>query len=432
VVVRCVNGLVDGSQNGSYAMAVSALAQRIGIPLWIVDLRHESTHNQLPSLPVLRFASQHLLAWLRANYWHKQEEEIRGQVHQAASWLFARPPLAGPSNTQEGQADPTPGVLMDADSVRNVVVPLLAFGEQYGERVAPTGLLFLSKLDAGGQPLDKDDMAIESFTGVLLDLQAQWQHFSAWLMACIAKKLFRVLPLPTETEGFDDGESKSPDTPLEDGRDVRRALQWIKLLTSKAWRERMKPVAVDSIYSCGAEMLLVAGRLRTTLRRGRMVKKQAGGSSLDQLISILRSVTNVRDHPVIVTGAAISESLDAPASEAGWRLLPGWTACPLGLGHSYNANWLEDSGLVEYSLDDDSVPPPDGSAFVAADASDAVGEAANEMLEESDQEYDLALQQIANLHTNISKEHRPNTFSAASVVIPKQELQRIQDEIEIW
>ncbi|KAG6585115.1 Ribosomal biogenesis protein LAS1L [Phytophthora cinnamomi] len=78
-VVRCVNGLVDGSQKGVYATAVSTLAQRIGIPLWVVDLRHESTHNQLPSLPVLRFAAQHLLAWLRANYWRAQEDSIRGQ-----------------------------------------------------------------------------------------------------------------------------------------------------------------------------------------------------------------------------------------------------------------------------------------------------------------------------------------------------------------
>lgn len=433
VVVRCVNGLVDGSQNGSYAMAVSALAQRIGIPLWIVDLRHESTHNQLPSLPVLRFASQHLLAWLRANYWYKQEEEIRGQVHQAASWLFARSPLAAPISTQEGQAYPTPAVLIDADSARNVVVPLLAFGEQFGERVAPTGLLFLPKLDAEGQPLDEDSVAFECFADILLDLQAQWQHFSAWLMACIAKKVFRAIQLPTETEGADDGASKSANTPLEGDREVRLALQWIRFLTGKAWRERLKPAAVDSIYSCGAEMLLVAGRLRASLRRGRIVRKQAGGSPLDQLISTLRSVTNVREHSAIVTGAAISESVDTPASEAGWRVLPGWTACPLGLSHSYNADWLEDSGPVEYSLDDDSVPPPDGSAFVAADASDdAVGEAADEMLKESDHEYDLALQQIADLHTEISKERRPNTFSAASVVIPKQELQRIQDEIEIW
>lgn len=431
VIVRCVNGLVDGSQTGSYAMAVSALAQRIGIPLWIVDLRHESTHNQLPSLPVLRFAAQHLLAWLRANYWHKQEEEIRRQVHQAASWLFARPPLAPPTSGGD-QPEPIQAVPFDADSVRNVFVPLLAFGEQYGERVAPTGLLFLPRFGNDGEQRDENGVAIEDFTDVLLELQGQWQRFSAWLMACLAKKVFRALPVSSEAEEAEEGESKAGDSQAADGREVRQALQWVNFLTSKAWREQLKPAAVDDIYSCGAEMLLVADRLRNTQRRGGIAKKPAGGSSLDQLISILRSVSDVHDHPMLVAESGVAESMDASASASGWRALPGWTACPLGLRYSYNADWLEGSGLVEYSLDDDSVPPPDGSAFVVADENDAVGEATDKMLKESDEEYDQALQQIADLHTTISKEHRANTFSAASIVIPKQELQRIQDEIEIW
>ncbi|KAF4321296.1 hypothetical protein BBO99_00004552 [Phytophthora kernoviae] len=108
VIVRCVNGLVDGSQKGAYATAVSLLAQRIGIPLWVVDLRHESTHNQLPSLPVLRFATQHLLAWLRANYWGAQEDAIRGQVHHVAQWLFAQLPHLNKSNSGEMQGDGMP------------------------------------------------------------------------------------------------------------------------------------------------------------------------------------------------------------------------------------------------------------------------------------------------------------------------------------
>ncbi|RHY16944.1 hypothetical protein DYB36_009935 [Aphanomyces astaci] len=59
-VVRCVNGLVDASQRGAYAQAVSSLALRIGIPLWIVDIRHEAAHTKLPSLPTLQLACQTL------------------------------------------------------------------------------------------------------------------------------------------------------------------------------------------------------------------------------------------------------------------------------------------------------------------------------------------------------------------------------------
>ncbi|OWZ09573.1 hypothetical protein PHMEG_00017705 [Phytophthora megakarya] len=129
VIVRCVNGLVDGSQKGAYALAVSVLAQRIGIPLWVVDLRHESTHNQLPSLPVLRFAARHLLAWLRANYWGAQEELIRGQVHHVTQWLFDQ--FSHLNNKMQDNQALKP--VLNADTLRNIVVPLLVAGEQYHE-----------------------------------------------------------------------------------------------------------------------------------------------------------------------------------------------------------------------------------------------------------------------------------------------------------
>ena len=51
-VVRAVNGLVDSSQQGYFAESIHGLAAAIGLPAWFVELRHDATHNQLPSLSV--------------------------------------------------------------------------------------------------------------------------------------------------------------------------------------------------------------------------------------------------------------------------------------------------------------------------------------------------------------------------------------------
>lgn len=45
---------------------------KIGLPDWLVDVRHEATHSALPSLDVLRAACNVALAWLRTQYWESQ------------------------------------------------------------------------------------------------------------------------------------------------------------------------------------------------------------------------------------------------------------------------------------------------------------------------------------------------------------------------
>lgn len=71
-IIRAVNGLVDPSQQSYYADSVLSLATRIDIPAWIVEIRHDATHNALPSLLLLRNAAQHMLQWLKVNYWQQQ------------------------------------------------------------------------------------------------------------------------------------------------------------------------------------------------------------------------------------------------------------------------------------------------------------------------------------------------------------------------
>ncbi|KAK0233295.1 Las1-like-domain-containing protein [Armillaria fumosa] len=68
-VIRLVNGLVDPLQLGAYARSIASISHQLGLPLWLVELRHASTHEDLPSLELLREGARQSMAWLLHNYW---------------------------------------------------------------------------------------------------------------------------------------------------------------------------------------------------------------------------------------------------------------------------------------------------------------------------------------------------------------------------
>ena len=71
-LIRFVNGVSDSTQKGKVATSVSKHAEFAGLHPMLVDVRHEATHNNLPSLHTLRLAAAHALAWLQLNYWESQ------------------------------------------------------------------------------------------------------------------------------------------------------------------------------------------------------------------------------------------------------------------------------------------------------------------------------------------------------------------------
>jgi len=88
-VLRGVNGLADIlQQNRSVALSVSHLCRQLAIPAWLVDVRHESTHNALPTLAVLRKASKTMLLYLEDSYWRVLIE--RRKDHQAKAMSMLR------------------------------------------------------------------------------------------------------------------------------------------------------------------------------------------------------------------------------------------------------------------------------------------------------------------------------------------------------
>ena len=49
---RLVNGVADSQQRGRAASSVAILSAAAGLPRCIVDLRHDASHHELPSLQV--------------------------------------------------------------------------------------------------------------------------------------------------------------------------------------------------------------------------------------------------------------------------------------------------------------------------------------------------------------------------------------------
>ena len=87
-VLRSINGLADVlQQRRAVATSVHVLCRQLGIPAWLVDVRHESTHNQMPTLAVLRKAACALLLYFRNVYWQPLFDMRREQMDQAMTLL---------------------------------------------------------------------------------------------------------------------------------------------------------------------------------------------------------------------------------------------------------------------------------------------------------------------------------------------------------
>ncbi|KJA29303.1 hypothetical protein HYPSUDRAFT_61328 [Hypholoma sublateritium FD-334 SS-4] len=83
-VIRLVNGLVDPLQAGAFARPITAIAQQLGLPAWLVELRHAATHEDLPSLELLREAARQAMAWLLHNYFLPTLHPVAAPAQEAA------------------------------------------------------------------------------------------------------------------------------------------------------------------------------------------------------------------------------------------------------------------------------------------------------------------------------------------------------------
>lgn len=86
-LVRMVNGISDKAQKGKTATSVSSNAAAAGLPRLLVDVRHEASHNEMPSLPLLRLAAAQALDWLQSAYWQRQDEHLQAQHQRVVELL---------------------------------------------------------------------------------------------------------------------------------------------------------------------------------------------------------------------------------------------------------------------------------------------------------------------------------------------------------
>lgn len=77
-LIRFVNHITERGQQGTYARPVHVIASEVGVPEWIVELRHDATHGSLPSLSELEAATSWALQWLREKFWEPQMAETFG------------------------------------------------------------------------------------------------------------------------------------------------------------------------------------------------------------------------------------------------------------------------------------------------------------------------------------------------------------------
>ncbi|XP_057441446.1 uncharacterized protein LOC130733326 [Lotus japonicus] len=74
-IVRLVNGVVEKTRKKEL-VSIAAAADAIGIPRMLIDVRHEGSHRELPSLKVVQSASIKALDWLKSYYWEPQSQAI--------------------------------------------------------------------------------------------------------------------------------------------------------------------------------------------------------------------------------------------------------------------------------------------------------------------------------------------------------------------
>uniref|UniRef100_A0A915E1Z5 LAS1-like protein n=1 Tax=Ditylenchus dipsaci TaxID=166011 RepID=A0A915E1Z5_9BILA len=76
-IIRFINYVNECCQpkHGSKNLSIAEAVIRMSIPGWIVNLRHDATHNNMPPLTMLRKALMFCRNWLWTEYWKRQFSE---------------------------------------------------------------------------------------------------------------------------------------------------------------------------------------------------------------------------------------------------------------------------------------------------------------------------------------------------------------------
>ena len=76
-------------QNAKFKKSMFAIAKGLGLPAAFIDIRHEATHGEMPSLVVFRDVVRKSLTWLYDEYWGRlaEEEEVEMNVEELKTFF---------------------------------------------------------------------------------------------------------------------------------------------------------------------------------------------------------------------------------------------------------------------------------------------------------------------------------------------------------
>lgn len=145
-ILRLVNGVVEKTRKKS-EVSIADAANAIGIPRMLIDIRHESSHRNLPSLNIVRLASVKALDWLKSYYWEPQKnslpfntdgstnikEEIKSRLHELASQL----------TTKQGSEPPSKKAKRSKKQVKRTLLVLVQLYSSFPMEVVAMMLEFL-------------------------------------------------------------------------------------------------------------------------------------------------------------------------------------------------------------------------------------------------------------------------------------------------
>ena len=77
-VSRFVTGFCDSIQNSYRKLSMHELATELAMPARFVEMRHQATHKELPSLIRLKDIAAEALHWLWGWYWSRLDELVGG------------------------------------------------------------------------------------------------------------------------------------------------------------------------------------------------------------------------------------------------------------------------------------------------------------------------------------------------------------------
>lgn len=83
-ILRLVNCVVEKTRK-QHEISIADAADEIGIPRILIDVRHEGSHRDLPSLTLVRDSSIMALNWLKSYYWEPQRKQIPFQKNDSSN-----------------------------------------------------------------------------------------------------------------------------------------------------------------------------------------------------------------------------------------------------------------------------------------------------------------------------------------------------------